>query len=77
MKSLNVLAILLGEGFSVFYDDADDRIWTRLSGVIVGLTYAALVLAITRRLAGHDGTDRMQQISDGSSLFPRSPGGQL
>jgi hypothetical protein len=54
MKSLNVLAILLGEGFSVFYEDADDRIWTRLAGVVIGLTYAALVLSFTRRLAGRD-----------------------
>lgn len=49
-KSLNVLAILLGEGFSVLFDDADDRIWTRIVGVIVGLVYAALVLASTREL---------------------------
>jgi hypothetical protein len=48
MKSLNVLAILMGEGFSVFYEDADDRIWTRLGGVVIGLCYAALVLAVTR-----------------------------
>ena len=49
MKSLNVVAILMGEGFSVFYDDADDRVWVRISGVIIGLVYAALVLALTSR----------------------------
>ena len=48
MKSLNVLAILMGEGFSIFYEDADDRIWTRLAGVTIGLSYAALVLLFTR-----------------------------
>ena len=51
LKSMNVLAILIGEGFSVFYQDADDRIWTRIGGVLVGLTYAAVVLALTRRLS--------------------------
>jgi hypothetical protein len=48
MKSINVLAILLGEGFSVLFDDADDRISTRIAGVIVGLVYAALVLMAMR-----------------------------
>jgi hypothetical protein len=51
MKSLNVLAILMGEGFSIFYADADDRIWTRLAGVVLGLSYAALVLIFTRAIA--------------------------
>jgi hypothetical protein len=51
MKSLNVLAILVGEGFSVFYQDAYDRIWTRFAGVVLGLAYAATVLALTRRFA--------------------------
>lgn len=45
-KALNVLAILLGEGLSVFYEDADDRIWTRLAGVIIGLLYVAAVLRV-------------------------------
>jgi hypothetical protein len=49
MKSLNVLAILMGEGFSVFYQDADDRIWTRIGGVVIGLCYAALVLGFSAR----------------------------
>jgi hypothetical protein len=49
LKSMNVLAILMGEGFSVFYQDADDRIWTRLGGVVIGLTYVALVLALLQR----------------------------
>ena len=43
LKSLNVLAILIGEGFSVFYEDADDRFGTRLAGVLIGLAYVALV----------------------------------
>jgi hypothetical protein len=51
MKSLNVLAILMGEGFSVFYQDADDRVWTRVAGVVLGLIYVAIVLALTRRFA--------------------------
>ncbi len=50
MKSLNVLAILMGEGFSVFYQDADDRVWTRIAGVVIGLSYVALVIAASRRL---------------------------
>ncbi|MEJ0015457.1 MAG: hypothetical protein WDN25_02640 [Acetobacteraceae bacterium] len=49
LKSLNVLAILLGEGFSVFYQDADDRVWTRIAGVVIGLSYVALVLIACRR----------------------------
>ena len=62
MKSLNVVAILLGEGFSVFYEDADDRIWTRLTGVVIGLCYAALVLMVARGAApvgGRSGDDRI------------------
>ena len=43
MKSLSVLAILIGEGFSIFYEDADDRFGTRLAGVMIGLGYVALV----------------------------------
>jgi hypothetical protein len=58
LKSLNVLAILLGEGFSVFYEDADDRIWKRLAGVIVGLIYVALVLESTRGIAARWQADR-------------------
>jgi hypothetical protein len=50
MKSLNVVAILMGEGFSVFFDDADDRIWTRIGGVVIGLCYGAMVLSLTGRL---------------------------
>jgi hypothetical protein len=50
MKSLNVLAILMGEGFSVFYQDADDRVWTRIAGVVIGLSYVALVITLNRRL---------------------------
>jgi hypothetical protein len=62
MKSLNVVAILLGEGFSVFYEDADDRIWTRLTGVVIGLCYAALVLMVARGgapVGGRSGDDRI------------------
>lgn len=50
MKSLSVLAILMGEGFSVFYEDADDRVWTCIAGVVIGLSYVALVITISRRL---------------------------
>lgn len=66
MKSLNVLAILLGEGFSVFYEDADDRIWTRLAGVVIGLTYAALVLSLTRRFTArpHDDASALWRLDE-------------
>jgi hypothetical protein len=50
MKSMNVLAILMGEGFSVFYQDADDRVWTRIAGVAIGLSYVALVIVLYRRV---------------------------
>ena len=50
-KSLNVLAVLVGEGFSVFYEDSDDRIWTRIAGVVIGLLYVALIVSIVRRRA--------------------------
>jgi hypothetical protein len=52
LKSLNVLAILIGEGFSVFYEDADDRFGTRLAGVMIGLAYVALILWLARRRNG-------------------------
>jgi hypothetical protein len=68
MKSLNVLAILMGEGFSVFYEDADDRIWTRLGGVVLGLCYAALVLAVTRHFVEPKDGARIGSLHrDGSS----------
>ena len=35
-------------------DDADDRVWVRLSGVVIGLAYAALVLTLTRSLTAHE-----------------------
>ena len=56
-KALNVLAILLGEGLPVFYEDADDRIWTRLAGVIIGLLYVAAILRIADR-ESHGGSAR-------------------
>lgn len=61
MKSLNVLAILMGEGFSIFYADADDRIWTRLAGVALGLGYAALVLIFTRGIADMRGAGALRR----------------
>jgi hypothetical protein len=48
MKSLSVLAILIGEGFSVFYEDADDRLGTRLAGVMIGLLYVSAVIFSVR-----------------------------
>jgi len=53
LKSLNVLAILIGEGFSVFYEDADDRFGTRLAGVMIGLAYVALVVRLAQHRNGH------------------------
>jgi hypothetical protein len=32
------------------YQDADDRVWTRIAGVVIGLSYVALVIAASRRL---------------------------
>lgn len=49
LKSLSVLAILIGEGFSIFYEDADDRFGTRLAGVVIGLTYVAVIVWLVRR----------------------------
>lgn len=51
-KSLSVLAILIGEGFSIFYEDADDRFGTRLAGVMIGLAYVALVVWLAQRRNG-------------------------
>lgn len=48
LKSLSVLAILIGEGFSVFYEDADDRFGTRLAGVMIGLAYVALIVRLAQ-----------------------------
>ncbi len=49
MKSLSVLAILIGEGFSVIYEDTDDRFGTRLAGVMIGLLYVAVIVVLARR----------------------------
>ncbi|WP_270934596.1 hypothetical protein, partial [Falsiroseomonas oryzae] len=48
MKSLNAFGILVGQGFSVFYDDTDERLWVRIAGVLVGVTYAAIALTLLR-----------------------------
>ena len=49
LKSLSVLAILIGEGFSILYEDPDDRFGTRLAGVIIGLGYVALIVSLAKR----------------------------
>jgi hypothetical protein len=49
MKSLNAFGILVGQGFSVFYDDTDERLWVRIAGVLIGVTYAGLALMLLRR----------------------------
>ena len=48
-KSLSVLAILIGEGFSIIYEDTDDRFGTRLAGVMIGLAYVAFVMWLAPR----------------------------
>ncbi|WP_237213677.1 DUF2955 domain-containing protein [Falsiroseomonas oryziterrae] len=48
MKSLNAFGILVGQGFSIFYDDTDERLWVRIAGVLIGVTYAAIALAVLR-----------------------------
>jgi hypothetical protein len=47
-KSLNAVAILLGQGLSTLYDDTDERLGIRIAGVVIGLIYAALVLMLVR-----------------------------
>ena len=49
LKSLSVLAILIGEGFSILYEDPDDRFGTRFAGVIIGLGYVALIVRLAKR----------------------------
>jgi hypothetical protein len=46
MKSLNAFAILIGEGFSIFYEDTDERLWVRLAGVLIGVAYVAVVILL-------------------------------
>lgn len=48
LKSLNAFAILLGEGFSVFFEEADERFGIRLGAVILGLLYAVAALWLLR-----------------------------
>jgi hypothetical protein len=45
-KGLNVLAILLGEGFSVVFEDTADRVWVRIVAVMIGIAYAAIALSL-------------------------------
>ncbi len=47
-KSLNAVAILLGQGMSALYEDTDERLGIRIAGVVIGLIYAALVLRLVR-----------------------------
>jgi uncharacterized membrane protein YuzA (DUF378 family) len=42
----------MGEGFSVFDQDAEARVWTRIAHLIIGLSYVALALSLCRRLIG-------------------------
>lgn len=52
LKSMNAFAILLGEGFSVFFEEADERFGIRLGAVILGLLYAIAVLWLLRPRSG-------------------------
>lgn len=53
-NSLNVLAILTGEGFSPLFEDTAERLGVRIGGVLVGLAFAGLALALlSRRPEGH------------------------
>ena len=70
MKSLSVLAILIGEGFSVFYEDADDRFGTRLAGVMIGLAYAALLIWLAGRGNGRLGHVRQRGGNSGRLRWP-------
>ncbi len=47
-KTLNAVAILLGQGLSTLYDDTDERLGIRIAGVVIGLIYAALILRLVR-----------------------------
>ena len=62
LKSMSVLAILIGEGFSVFYEDADDRFGTRLAGVMIGLAYVALIVRLTQIRTGNADTRRVGAV---------------
>jgi hypothetical protein len=52
LKSLNAYAILLGEGFSPFFEPTDERLGIRIGGVFLGVAYAALMLWLLRPSAG-------------------------
>ncbi len=39
-------------GFSILFEDADDRFGTRLAGVMIGLAYVALVVPLAQRRSG-------------------------
>lgn len=43
LKSLNALAILLGEGLSVLFENTEERLGLRIAGVALGLAYGAVV----------------------------------
>jgi len=47
-KSLDAVAILLGQGLSTLYDDTDEPLGIRIARVVIGLIYAALVLMLMR-----------------------------
>jgi hypothetical protein len=54
LKTLNVLAILVAEGFSPLFEDTEERLWIRIAGVLVGLAYATLALALLAGPAAGD-----------------------
>lgn len=46
IKSLNVLAVLTAQEFSPLFEDTQTRLWVRIVGVMIGIAYASLALAL-------------------------------
>ena len=46
IKSMNVLAVLTAQEFSPLFEDTPTRLWVRIVGVMIGIAYASLALAL-------------------------------
>jgi len=67
-KALNAMAILQGQGLSALYDDADERFWIRLGGVMIGIAMASVALLLIE--GQRRGSDTTPGLKDPGTTAP-------
>jgi hypothetical protein len=78
LKALNAYAILLGEGFSLLFENTDARLGIRIAGVTFGLAYGIVVLWLFGKPAPHapGGLSASSAATAAASLGARPLGGE-